>query len=568
GQRDGALTIISPIDDTPAYKAGVKSGDIIIKIDDASSINMSLSDAIDIMRGKPGTPITITVVRKGVQEPIEINIVRDIIKIQSVYAKTINDDILYLRISSFMDMKVASELKKYIKQYEKTTKGIVLDLRNNPGGQLGQAIDTTNIFVDKGIIVSQKGKDDNENEEFEATSSTTLTDVPMVVLVNGGSASASEIVSGALQDLKRAVIIGETTFGKGSVQRIIPINDDGSEAIKLTIAKYYLPSGRTIQAKGIVPDITVFPGKVLTQEKSSFKLKESNMRKHLEGELEKVTDDSKKEDKKETKKEDKTIITKEMIMEDNQLKAEIDGKGIYQTAISNNGAAFAREMGIKTAILDENVDSSLEIAPRCQMMELCKPLEAEIDGEVVQFEFIFRNYLTGSLYEACQNGNDPYGLELSSDLNQWHKFETPIFTPTTKGVKDIPLNSAKVREVFPEIITTLEKLFKEFTQFAQDSGIVVVDTKFEAFVDSDGKWVLGDEILTPESSRFIAKKDFDNGDFISMDKQILRDFGKKDNWKEKAKELSSKEKLEVVVPDSIKNGILDGYKIILESLQR
>jgi len=325
GQRDGALTIISPIDDTPAYKAGVKSGDIIIKIDDASSINMSLSDAIDIMRGKPGTPITITVVRKGVQEPIEINIVRDIIKIQSVYAKTINDDILYLRISSFMDMKVASELKKYIKQYEKTTKGIVLDLRNNPGGQLGQAIDTTNIFVDKGIIVSQKGKDDNENEEFEATSSTTLTDVPMVVLVNGGSASASEIVSGALQDLKRAVIIGETTFGKGSVQRIIPINDDGSEAIKLTIAKYYLPSGRTIQAKGIVPDITVFPGKVLTQEKSSFKLKESNMRKHLEGELEKVTDDSKKEDKEETKnEEDKTIITKEMIMEDNQLKAGID----------------------------------------------------------------------------------------------------------------------------------------------------------------------------------------------------------------------------------------------------
>ncbi|BFU77922.1 phosphoribosylaminoimidazolesuccinocarboxamide synthase [Arcobacter sp. 15-2] len=250
------------------------------------------------------------------------------------------------------------------------------------------------------------------------------------------------------------------------------------------------------------------------------------------------------------------------------LNLEIDGKGIYQTAISNNGAAFAREMGIKTAILDENVDSSLEIAPRCQMMELCKPLEAEIDGEVVQFEFIFRNYLTGSLYEACQNGNDPYGLELSSDLNQWHKFETPIFTPTTKGVKDIPLNSAKVREVFPEIITTLEKLFKEFTQFAQDSGIVVVDTKFEAFVDSDGTWVLGDEILTPESSRFIAKKDFDNGDFISMDKQILRDFGKKDNWKEKAKELSSKEKLEVVVPDSIKNGILDGYKIILESLQR
>jgi len=188
------------------------------------------------------------------------------------------------------------------------------------------------------------------------------------------------------------------------------------------------------------------------------------------------------------------------------LNLEINGKGVYQTAISNNGAAFARETGIRTAILAENVDSSLAIAPRCQMMELCKPLEAEIDGEVVQFEFIFRNYLTGSLFDACQTGNDPYGLELSSDLEQWHKFETPIFTPTTKGIKDVPLNSAKVREVFPEIISSLENLFKEFTQFAQDNGIIIVDTKFEAFVNANGEWVLGDEVLTPESSRFIAKK--------------------------------------------------------------
>lgn len=333
GQRDGALTIISPIDDTPAYKAGVKSGDIIIKINDQSSINMSLADAIDIMRGKPGTPITITVVRKSEKDPIEIDIVRDIIKIQSVYAKTINDEVLYLRVSSFMDMKVASELERYIKKYKKQTKGIILDLRNNPGGQLGQAIDTVNLFVDSGVIVSQKGKDERENESFEASTMSTVTDVPMVVLVNGGSASASEIVSGGLQDLKRAVIIGETTFGKGSVQRIIPITDDGSEAIKLTIAKYYLPSGRTIQAKGIVPDIKVYPGKVLTQEESVFKIKESNMRKHLESELEKVTPKEKtkqkdmkdsKKLKEEEKKEDKTVITQDMIMEDNQLKAGID----------------------------------------------------------------------------------------------------------------------------------------------------------------------------------------------------------------------------------------------------
>jgi len=250
------------------------------------------------------------------------------------------------------------------------------------------------------------------------------------------------------------------------------------------------------------------------------------------------------------------------------LNLEIEGKGVSQTAISNNGAAFARETGIRTAILAENVDSSLEVAPRCQMMELCKPLEAEIDGEVVQFEFIFRNYLTGSLFEACQKGNDPYGLELSSDLEQWHKFETPIFTPTTKGIKDIPLNTAKVREIFPEIISSLEKLFKEFTQFAEDNGIVIVDTKFEAFVNANGEWVLGDEVLTPESSRFIAKKDFDNGNFISMDKQILRDFGKKENWKEKAKELNAGEKLAVEVPDSIKNTILDGYSTILKSLTK
>jgi phosphoribosylaminoimidazole-succinocarboxamide synthase len=250
------------------------------------------------------------------------------------------------------------------------------------------------------------------------------------------------------------------------------------------------------------------------------------------------------------------------------LNLEIEGKGVSQTAISNDGAAFAREAGIRTAILSENVDPSLDVAPRCQMMELCKPLEAEIDGDVVQFEFIFRNYLTGSLYEACQKGNDPYGLELTSDLAQWHKFETPIFTPTTKGIKDEPLNSAKVRETFPEIITSLEKLFKDFTQFAEDNGIVIVDTKFEVFINSKGEWVLGDEVLTPESSRFIDKKDFDNGDYISMDKQILRDFGKKSNWKEQAKDLQPGQKLDVNVPDEIKNTILSGYDTIHNSLSK
>ncbi len=250
------------------------------------------------------------------------------------------------------------------------------------------------------------------------------------------------------------------------------------------------------------------------------------------------------------------------------LNLLIDGKGVSQTTISNNGAAFAKEAGIRTAILSETVDQSLAIAPRCQLMELCKPLEATIDGEVVQFELIFRNYLTGSLFDACQNGLDPYGLDLPKGLNQWHKFETPIFTPTTKGIKDEPLNSAKVRETFPEIVTSLEKLFKDFTTFAQDRGIIVVDTKFEIFVNSKAEWVLGDEVLTPESSRFISKEDFDAENYISMDKQILRDFGKADNWKEKAKTLKSGEKLEVNVPAEIKDKILSGYTTILNRLSK
>ncbi len=250
------------------------------------------------------------------------------------------------------------------------------------------------------------------------------------------------------------------------------------------------------------------------------------------------------------------------------LNLEIEGKGISQTTISNSGAQFAQQSGIKTAILDEKVDQSLSISPRCQLMELCKPLEAEIDGDIVQFEFIFRNYLTGSLFEATQNGNDPYGLHLDSNLEEWHKFDTPLFTPTTKGIKDIPLNSQKVREVFPEIISSLEKLFKDFTNYAYENGIIVVDTKLEVFVNAQGEWILGDEILTPESSRFISKENFDAGNYISMDKQILRNFAKENSWKAKAKNLKVGEKLDVEVPDSIKDEILNGYNIIHNRLSK
>lgn len=297
GMRDGALTVIAPIDGTPAYKAGVKAGDIILKIDDHSTLNMTLDEAVSLMRGKPKTPISLTLVREGKNKPLKIDIVRDIIKIQSVFSKTIeNEDLLYVRISSF-DRKVTTNLKKAIKENPKT-KGIILDLRNNPGGLLTQAIGVVDLFVDEGIIVSQKGRNSEEEEKFNATIAETITDVPLVVLVNGGSASASEIVSGALQDHKRAVVIGEKTFGKGSVQAILPITQDRSENIKITIAKYYLPSGRTIQATGITPDVISHEGEVVAEKNAEFKLKEADLKKHLEVELDKENGVNKRVKKK------------------------------------------------------------------------------------------------------------------------------------------------------------------------------------------------------------------------------------------------------------------------------
>ena len=320
GMRDGALTVISPIDDTPAFKAGIKASDIILKIDNTSSINMTLDEAVNLMRGKPQTDITLTIVRKGELKPLEIKMKRDIIKIQSFFSKTIeNEDLLYLRVSSF-DTKVTEDLEKIIAS-NKNVKGFILDLRNNPGGLLSQAIGVVDLFVDKGVIVSQKGRSAEDEEKFEATLLGTKTKQPVVVLVNEGSASASEIVSGSLQDHKRAVVVGEKTFGKGSVQAVLPIENDRSENIKLTIAKYYLPSGRTIQATGVTPDIIVNSGKVTQDEDDKFKIKEADLKKHLEGELEKVTEVKKEE--KAILDENKKVISSEDVLADNQLSTSI-----------------------------------------------------------------------------------------------------------------------------------------------------------------------------------------------------------------------------------------------------
>ena len=318
GMKNGALTVISPIDGTPADKAGLKAGDIILKIDAKSTISMTIDEAVSLMRGKVGDPIDVTIVRKGEMKPLKIHIVRGIITIESVHSKTIGSDTLYIRVASF-DQKVAKDVAKAIKKNKATTKGIILDLRNNPGGLLDQAVDLVDLFVNEGDIVSQKGRHKRDDKAYSASSSTTITDVPMVILINGGSASASEIVSGALQDHKRAVLLGENTFGKGSVQVILPITK--TDAIKLTIARYYLPSGRTIQAVGVKPDIVVAPGEV-TIHKNEFAIKEADLKEHLEKELEKV--DGKKKDKKADKKANKDIITPEMLNKDIQLKEAVD----------------------------------------------------------------------------------------------------------------------------------------------------------------------------------------------------------------------------------------------------
>jgi len=315
GMKDGALTVIAPLEDTPADKAGIKSGDIILKINEQATIGMTIDKAVSIMRGKAQTPIELTIVREGELKPLKINIIRDIIEIQSVYSKTIGDEILYLRITSF-DQKVVQGMKKALKEHPQS-KGIVLDLRNNPGGLLNQAIGVVDMFVNKGAIVSQKGKIPEENLIYNATAANTDTKTPVVVLVNGGSASASEIVSGALQDHKRAVVVGNKTFGKGSVQVVMPISQ--TEALRLTIARYYLPSGRTIQAVGVTPDVEVSFGEIKKAE-VGISIKEKDLQKHLESELEKV--DGKKE--KADEHEDKTIITEEQIYKDSQLKSAVD----------------------------------------------------------------------------------------------------------------------------------------------------------------------------------------------------------------------------------------------------
>jgi|TARA_X000000368_G_scaffold17637_1_gene13888 carboxyl-terminal processing protease len=285
----GFIKIVSPIDDTPAQKAGVQAGDYITHLDGTSVVDMTLKEAIDVMRGEVGEPITITIVR-GTEKPFDIEIKRDIIKVQSVKHRVINN-VGVLRISTFNEQTTVG-LKKSIEELEGSENppiGYVLDLRNNPGGLLNESVTVTDVFLEKGEIVSIRGREKKDVQVFSAKKGDMINGKPLIILINEGSASASEIVAGALQDHDRAVIMGIKSFGKGSVQTIVPID---SGAVRLTIAKYYTPSGDSIQAVGIIPDVEV-PRAELNVIDSYFTFRESDYRDALDNE---TTDENEEEE--------------------------------------------------------------------------------------------------------------------------------------------------------------------------------------------------------------------------------------------------------------------------------
>ena len=325
--ENGVVKVITPMDDTPAYKAGLKPGDYIVNIDGESVVGMSLNDAVDRMRGKVGSKVKLTI-RRFNEKPFDVTIKREEIKIQSVKTDMKGDDVLYIRITSFsedIDKNITKAVKNAMKKH-KDLKGIVIDIRNNPGGLLDQAVSVSDLFLDKGEIVSTRSRNEEDTVKYTAKPGDITNGLPIVVIVNDGSASASEIVAGALQDHKRAVILGEKTFGKGSVQTIIPLNNNG--AMRLTTARYYTPSGRSIQVKGIVPDVIVKPSKVEEIE-STFELSEGEYQNALKNDS---------EDKKDAQKLAADKAEKEELAKDYQLSRALDlvrALGIYKQGQSD-----------------------------------------------------------------------------------------------------------------------------------------------------------------------------------------------------------------------------------------
>ncbi|MCB0219734.1 MAG: S41 family peptidase [Chrysiogenetes bacterium] len=281
-QRGGVLMIVTPIEDTPASRAGLEPGDLIVTIEDTSTDQLRLDEAVELLKGDPGTDVTIEVLREGWDDPKEFTLTREVIRVKSVRSKMLDPGYGYVRISVFQE-DTTSQLEKALDKLSEENKGplsgVVMDLRQNPGGLLDQAVSVSDTFLNSGIVVSTKGRDASQRQQFAATPNKTPREYPLVVLVDGGSASASEIVAGALQDHGRAVLVGEPTFGKGSVQTIIKL-DDGS-ALRLTTAFYYTPNGRLIQARGIEPDFLVGKAESALM-KESRRRREADLRGHLQ----------------------------------------------------------------------------------------------------------------------------------------------------------------------------------------------------------------------------------------------------------------------------------------------
>jgi carboxyl-terminal processing protease len=316
--RDNFLTVVSPIEGTPAYKAGIQAGDRIIKIDGKPTADMTLPEAVKGIRGEKGTKVNLTIMREGADKPLEFSLTRDLIPIKSVRTYLLTPEIAYVRITNFQS-KTAKDLAASLKEIEteQELKGLILDLRNNPGGLLSQAIEVSDLFLNAGVIVSTKGRDSSQDLHATAHKEEVERNYPIIALVNGGSASAAEIVAGALQDNKRAIILGTKTFGKGSVQTIIPLSD--GSGLRLTTAVYYTPNGRSIQASGISPDIDLKfippPGE---EKEDTDVLREKDLKGHMQTEQERPTEPDKTDEEKETEK-----MVKALIERDNQVRSAL-----------------------------------------------------------------------------------------------------------------------------------------------------------------------------------------------------------------------------------------------------
>jgi len=367
--KKGILTVVSPIEGTPAYRKGIQAGDRIVKVDGESTQDMEMWEAVKKMRGKKGTSVIITIARDGEEKPFDVEIIRDIIPIESVRSALLDDGYGYIWVTNFREKTVdeiidtLDELKSHNNQF----KGLILDLRDNPGGLLDQAVKLVDLFIDEGNIVSIKGRSEENTKEFDAHRENTEPEYPMVILINSGSASASEIVAGALQDHKRALILGITSFGKGSVQTVEPLRD--GYGLKYTIARYYTPNGRSIQAQGIVPDITVSSRYIkLKQTDANLPkvIKEKDLKNHLEAEPQKNKADD--QDDSAQKKQQNSPEAK-------------NGKDKNRRQAMRHGTLRAEDL-----LEDYQVARALDILKGYEILNMFHESTTQIDGSITEEE--------------------------------------------------------------------------------------------------------------------------------------------------------------------------------------